>query len=234
MIETNSYTFIVDNNGRAIMGWGQTPPTLDWMTKGAKFFDEDNQKEYYWSGSAWTQIESNPDFNADHWDDLRFPAQGIAIGSLSVPPDRQADTGLLLFDGGGLIETVGVLAQLPHAWKTGSILRPHLHWAKTTDVANGVVWQMRYRWLQQNATPGAWSSQVTGTHVWAVGADQKHNMDTFGDIDGTGYGISDCLNIQFGRVSDAVGDTYTGDVVLYEFDIHYQIDSTGSAQEFTK
>ena len=64
-----------------------------------------------------------------NWDDLRFPANGISIGGLSTPPDIDADTGLLLFDSTD-IETIAICAQMPHARKDDSAIKPHVHWRK--------------------------------------------------------------------------------------------------------
>lgn len=167
------------------------------------------------------------------WDDLRFPAQGITITGLSAPPDRDADTGLLLFDG-TLVETIGVLVQLPHCWKEGSVVRPHVHWRKTSDVAGGVVWSLRYKWFETAELEGDWSSVITATTPVDPGATQTQGLSAFGDIAGTGHSISSLFLCQLGRLPTAAGDTYEADVFLYEFDMHVQIDSLGSSREFTK
>lgn len=171
--------------------------------------------------------------NHDYWDDLRFPVTGISIGGFASPPDVQTDTGLLLFDTAA-VETVGILAQMPHAWKQGSAIRPHVHWAKTTDAANGVVWSMRYKKFGVGDLQGAWSAIFTSTDIEAADSTQKSMISTFPEIDMTGNTLSDLILIQLGRLVTDAGDTYGADALLYEFDIHYQIDSQGSRQEFIK
>lgn len=168
------------------------------------------------------------------WNDLRFPANGISIGGLSSPPDQQVDTGLLLFDGGTTLETIAVLAQIPHSWKEGSELLPHVHWRKTSDVAGDVVWSFRYTWIDYDDVPAAFGSITTATDTNTVDATQKSIISAFPGVDGTGHNISAMLLIQLGRVPTDAGDTYPDDAVLDEFDIHYEIDALGSRQEFIK
>lgn len=167
------------------------------------------------------------------WDDLRFPVTGVSIGGFASPPDVQTDTGLLLFDAAA-IETIGVLAQLPHAWKEGSDIKPHVHWAKTSDAAGDVVWSLRYKWFNIGEVQPAWSSVLTATDVAAADATQKQMISTFPLISGAGKTISSLFLCQIGRLATDGGDDYAADALLYEFDIHYQSDSGGSIAEFTK
>lgn len=168
------------------------------------------------------------------WEDLRFPANGISIGGLTTPPDVDPETGLLLFDGAGAAETIAVLAQMPHSWLAGSSVRPHIHWKKTTDQAGDAVFTFRYKLIEFDELETAWSSIFNATDVNTVDATQKDIISSFPEIDMTGYGLSSMILIQLGRLSSDVGDTYPADIELREFDIHYQVDSFGSRQEFMK
>lgn len=168
------------------------------------------------------------------WEDLRFPATGISIGGFTNAPDVQTDTGLLLFDGGTTIETVGILAQMPHGWKEGTNIKPHCHWAKTTDAAGGVIWTFRYKWIGFNEVQPAWSGLINSTDSNTVDSTQKQIISTFGEIDASSQSISDLLLIQFARLPTDASDTYAADALLYEFDIHYQVDGFGSQDEYDK
>lgn len=173
--------------------------------------------------------------NKPIWEDLRFPAQGIQIGNLSTPPTQNATTGLLEFAHTST-QTIGVLAQFPHSWKEGSVISPHVHWRKTTNAAGGVQWTLRYKWIENGEVEPAWSSIINSTLISALdpGSTQASAISTFGEISGAGKSISSMLLIQLGRDHDAAGDTYGAAATLYEFDIHYQIDTLGSDEEFTK
>ncbi len=173
-------------------------------------------------------------FESSKWDDLRFPASGITLAGLTAPPGTQEDTGLLLFDGVDTNETIAGAAEMPHAWKAATVVKPHVHWSKTTDAAGDVVWFFRYRTWGKDGLVSAWSSPVAGTDVFTVGADQKQYLATFGDIDMAGLVLSDAIHWQMGRLPGDAGDTYEADALLHFVDFHYQIDSNGSRQEFIK
>lgn len=168
------------------------------------------------------------------WDDLRFPATGVQLGGQAAPPGVQASTGLFLFDGVDTAESIAILAQLPHAWRQGSNIKPHLHWSKTSDVAGTVYWSLRYKWFNVGEIPPAFSAPVAATLAVDPEDTQAHAISTFGEIDATGKLISSLFLCQIARDPTNEADTYEADVLLYEFDIHYQVDSMGSEAEFVK
>jgi len=53
-------------------------------------------------------------------------------------------------------------------------------------------------------------------------------------VDGADKTLSSIFTAKLTRVAGDASDTYTGDALLKEFDIHYQIDAMGSRQEFIK
>lgn len=64
------------------------------------------------------------------WDDLRFPAGNITpIGASGNPGVANADDkflGTLLFDKANT-EKIHIVAQMPHCWKEGTAVEPHVH-----------------------------------------------------------------------------------------------------------
>ncbi len=178
---------------------------------------------------------SDQQYDAPVWEDLRFPATGIAIGGFASAPDIQTDTGLLLFDADA-VETVGILAQLPHSWDEGSAIRPHVHWAKTTDAAGDVVWSYRYKWFGFDEVQPAWSGVIEATDINTVDDTQKQIISNFGEITppaGTAQNVSSLIMMQLGRLATDGDDDYGADCVLYEFDLHYQRDALGTTAEFS-
>ena len=171
----------------------------------------------------------------ERWEDLRFPAQAVDLGGLSDPPDIQADTGLFLFDP-TVVETIAILAQMPHGWKEGSAIRPHIHWAKTSDASGDVVWSLIYKWFNAGEVAPAYSAVQTATTQANLdpGSTQSHVISVFPEIDATGKDISSLFLCVIGRLATDGGDDYAADALYYEFDIHYQVDSFGSAAEFVK
>ncbi len=174
------------------------------------------------------------------WDDLRFPASGIRITGAggAFPPGDDSTTGLLLFDP-GRTETVGGVAQLPHSWKEESTVRPHVHWQKTTSAAGNVYWQFDYEvWNNGDTALLTYANTLFSTSPVAGTPDNNTANEilitSFGDIDMTGMTASSLIFWRLSRIGGNAADTYGADARLVEFDIHYEIDSFGSAMEFVK
>jgi hypothetical protein len=171
----------------------------------------------------------------DLWDDLRFPAQGINPAGAAAPPSVDdvltSYPGTLLFSGSAENVIAGV-AQMPHAWKEGTAIKPHIHWSKPVGSANATDWVLYYRILgSPGDAPGNWVGPVAGTI--AAGSPTVSNemvITSFGPITMTGKKGSCviCWNVR--RLGNTDADS--GTARFYEFDIHYQIDKFGSIPEF--
>ena len=171
------------------------------------------------------------------WEDLRFPATGInPPGSASDADVDNADTpwiGTLLFAAGST-ELVCGIAQMPHSWKEGSNIKPHIHWAPTNNNTGDVLWQFDYMIANVNGVfPGSYT-----TLQKLASADEnlnKHQIIGFDEIDMTGYALSCVILWRVSRIGGGdVSDTYGADARLIEFDIHFQVDGDGSRQEYIK
>lgn len=173
------------------------------------------------------------------WDDLRFPAQGINPPGLASDPSVEANTGLLLFDA-TLPNVIAGVAQMPHAWKEGSAIVPHIHWQKTTSAAGNVLWRFEY---DNIVNPGevsllTYANSIDQTSPVAGTPDNntagENLISSFGEIDMTNKDISCLVLWKLTRVAGDALDTYGADARLVELDIHYQIDSNGSIEQFSK
>jgi len=165
------------------------------------------------------------------WDDMKAPASAINPAGSLAPPTVDNSDGSLVFAKGKI---VSLWLQLPHAWKEGTELRPHLHWTKTTTGVGLPNWQMKYKWANAGDVLPAFSSLVSGTEgTTNNNMVDKHSIFKFPPLDATGKLISSMLCVVLQRTDDA-NDTYADSAKLLEFDIHYQIDSTGSRQEYIK
>jgi len=174
--------------------------------------------------------------NKPSWDDLRFPATAINPPGQASDPDVEATTGLLLFAAAGT-ELVYALAQMPHSWKEGSTISPHIHWTKTTSASGDVAWSLRYQIIGiGDVGSGTWSDADTVTTSAITDNDTawEHLLTPFTDIAMTDQTLSTCILFEISRLGDDSGDTYAADARMLEFDVHYQIDSLGSEQEFIK
>lgn len=185
---------------------------------------------------VWMPFEGEFIPQAKTWTDLRFPAQAInPVGAVSDPTVDTVQTsfpGTLLFSGSQDNMIAGV-AQMPHEWYVGSTLHPHIHWMKVTGSASAVTWEFYYRILGgPGTTAGAWVGPVTGTLAQGdqTVTDQQL-VTTFGNINLAGYAESCMLAWRIYRRGSSDADS--NQVRLLEFDIHYQVEKTGTLGEFS-
>lgn len=165
------------------------------------------------------------------WEDLRFPAQ--AINPAGAPNAAAVDSttylGTLLFAKGQDAHIAGV-AQLPHAWKRGTAIRPHIHWAKDTSAAGTVAWELRYVVADIGGVFGAYSAWVRGTLAVSDGnTAHQQALTAFGEIALTDVGESGMVLWELRR--DVSEDTYGSTVRLFELDFHYQTNKAGTKDE---
>lgn len=129
--------------------------------------------------------------------------------------------------------------QMPHSWKVGSAIGAHVHWMPTTAENNAAVrWGLEYRMASIGETfinPAIlYSSTNTAGDVNLV--QYKHYITPFSHILPQNY-ESDISAILLGRIfrnSSHADDTFTGEVGILSIDIHYEIDTMGSRDEYSK
>lgn len=173
--------------------------------------------------------------NAISWDDLRTPAGGLRLPATN-PPQEVAYQGsiVLAFEDEAVNEDIiYFMVQLPHNWKEGTNIHPHVHWTPEDNAGGNVRWTFTYSWANVD---GTFPAQTSDTITAAAGTTaDKHLKSEFTTIVGTGKTISSMLICSLKRNSSDAGDTYTGkDARLLEFDFHYEIDSFGSFSELVK
>ncbi len=140
--------------------------------------------------------------------------------------------------------------QLPHDYKEGTRIFPHIHWS--TNIAKGdapgtnrVAWFLDYQWVNHQSaysssaftTIGGYAlAGVTGRSLAAYehAITPMNDESEFGGIDGAGKTISSILVCRLRRTGTNSNDTYNGSAFLLSFDFHYQIDSFGSGEPFIK
>lgn len=162
------------------------------------------------------------------WDDLKFPATTIRQGATTKPDFDTTDMGLL-FPQNDDSEVAYAIAQFPHAMKSGSDIRPHIHFIQTSALEP--VFKMSYRWYKNGDAPGAFTTVTCDDMVFTYVSGDLLQICSFPTIDGSAIDtVSSVMDIKIYRDDNIV----SGDVLVKEFDIHYQIDQLGSREEFTK
>lgn len=169
---------------------------------------------------------STGEFDDVRWDDLRFPATQLRVNpATNVPNFDTANLGYLMPQNDDS-EILFVIAQMPHAWKQGTAIKPHIHFIQ--ESADEPVFKIDYRF-----EPEASFQTIVSTGLaieYPGGTTSIHQIAVFPEIDMTNRPISTIVDFIFYRDDNVV----TGDVLLKEFDIHYQVDSTGSRGEYIK
>jgi hypothetical protein len=183
----------------------------------------------------------------DNWDDLRFPLTGRNIDTTSGRIDYNYFNGGISFQNNARFpnEVVSMIAQMPHAWKEGSAIRPHIHWIQqATNIPNFLL---GYRLLKKNTTNALVTDFTSHTfdvmqgQAYTYTSGNLEQIGSFTEIDMTGYGLSDIIHFVLFRDTENTSTEFAGAdpsslvEIIREFDIHYQTDLPGgSRQEFIK
>jgi len=190
-------------------------------------------------GNSDTEFNGDVVYNDTFWEDLRFPSVSIKIGATKAPgfaqfkDDGSGSTGVYTYYyDDSSEEQQFLIAQLPHAYKEGTDIEPHVHWAPSDANSGNVVWGLEYTWQNIDGTFGN-TTAITVTDA-ADGTADKHQIADFATITGTSKTLSSILVCRIYRDATNASDTYASDAALLEVDIHYEIDAPGSDSEYTK
>jgi len=171
------------------------------------------------------------------WDDLRFPPSA----SKKIPGKEAKDqifksTVVLKFQD-NVDQGITFVVQLPHDYKLGSDLRPHMHMtlpvAGSGSGVENIKFDMTYCIANlSDAFPA--ESTLTITADMQNELANLHGYVPLGTISGSTIDdVSTMILCSLTR-DVSVANNFTEDVYLLEVDIHYQKDSLGSEQELSK
>ena len=204
--------------------------------------DETNYSEFESDGT----LEFHGD--ATVWNDYVVPLAS-AISGKNVPPfikfmdDGSGSDGVFAFafedqSNPGNEQSLSFTIQMPHNWKEGSTIYPHLHWSPGDNTNGAVVWGLEYTWIEYNSsTPQTFPATTVETITASfTSSDHMHLLHSFSAItpNSNQDNISSILVMRIFRNSSNAADTYNGDAFGLSFDIHYEMDTGGSRQEFIK
>ena len=166
------------------------------------------------------------------WDDIRVAASSAKINPVTSKPDygdflAPIQTFLFAASGG---ETITFQVQVPHSYKFGTDLEPHIHWSPTTTGTGTVGWEMSYinADIGSDFATAATTLSAQGT-VTATASLRHHYYTDFPGIAG-----GSVLSHMFMCSLTRTGGTYADDVALLEIDFHFQMDTLGSKEELVK
>ena len=171
------------------------------------------------------------DTTADNvrYDDLFFPLAQARLG-VNLKPDFDYTNNGLLFPQNDTSEYVLITCQLPHRWKEGTTVYPHLHYTQSLNLQP--TFRCEYRWTNMgDAVSGSWTNYDLTTNAYPYTSGSIHQLLTGASgISGTGKTMSSILEFKIYRTDNV----YTGDLLSKQFDVHIQIDSLGSTTQSEK
>src|SRR5574343_165243 len=202
--------------------------------------DADGVGFYYNSGTTGSPVWKKLVGQSTRWDDLRIT---LDRGSDATQIDfftGSSGPQLWYFRNNSGVESMSFTVQLPHSWKEGTTIYPHLHWTPKSSGSGDVEWNLEYSWVNYNPTTPEVFPAITTTTVVSTGpfTANTHMISplTSGNagISGTGKKISSVLICRIWRNSSNAADTYGGNAGLIFLDFHIQVDGYGSSTEYVK
>lgn len=201
----------------------------------AKFGTPPNYTEFESDGTMEMHGTATP------WDDLRFEASRQR--SKGSPTYQSYKGGQVLSLANNVDQGIYFNAQTTHSRKLGSDLTAHYHYtlpvAGAGAGAENIKFDLTYSWAPGNAASNYsdWPTETTISatlDVQNMSADQ-HLIAPIGTLTNpaNGENISDMLICSFTR-DTSVANNYASPVYLLEIDFHYEIDTIGSREAFTK
>jgi len=167
------------------------------------------------------------------WDDIILSPDTIQGGS--ARPDRITLVGNIDaygFNGSSTTEEMSSSFEMPHTYKVGTDLRPHIHWCPSDTDSGSVKWQLE---VTTAGVGDVFPGTTTVTAVDPSGeVDRAHQVIEFGVIDGTNIDIGDITGFRLFRDPTDGADTYESDAIFLSLGFHYEIDGDGSRQVFIK
>jgi hypothetical protein len=173
------------------------------------------------------------------WDDLRVSLdKGSSSASLEFVWGSTGPQIWYFRDNNGL-EAMSFVVQLPHSWKEGTAIYPHIHWMPKASESGNVEWNLDYSWQNYDPTtplafPTFTTSTVTVAGPFVANTHRITSLTGGAGLIGTDKKISSILICKIWRNSSNGADTYNDDAGLLSLDFHFQIDTVGSRAEYVK
>lgn len=170
--------------------------------------------------------------DATVWTDMRFPLTQDKQGANLKPDFDETNCGLL-FPQNDTTEIIYAICQFDHSKKLDSNIYPHIHFIQAET--NLPTFKLMYRWYDNSGNPGTFQTISTDDGDGAIFTyDDSGGMLQilpFPKITGlVGEHVSSNIDLKLYRDDNLV----TGDVLSKFFDIHYEKDTEGSRQEYSK
>ena len=187
-----------------------------------KFGDETN----------YTEISSSGSFtfygNAVMEDDLFFPLLSAKQGQTDKPPFSPTEEAYM-FPQNDTSHILYITVQFPHAWETGTVIEPHVHWKQTQSASP--VFKMDYKWMDIGSQISASATYEMSTGLMTYTSGSIHQL-SYNPIPLSGSSISGHSSIMQVKLYRD-DNVYVGAVPTYQFDIHIRKDKLGESIQYS-
>jgi hypothetical protein len=201
------------------------------------------------SAPNWVQVVNATGVGtATVWDDLRVPLSEPSTGTVKpewgrFPYGSSGSNPFLNWFKDSGIDEMYFVVQMPHDWKEGTAIMPHIHWVPSANGSGDAedpdvpLWALQYTWSNISGTFPAYTT-ITGsvTVPSEVLVKDKHYLTELGSggMLATGKTLSSMIICRIYRDGSNAADTYGGLAGALEVDFHYQRNSMGSRLEYVK
>lgn len=175
--------------------------------------------------------------NATVWDDIRVPLTTAKAAGVKDPGfdvfSPTSTARVYAFDGGTTEEEIFFSAQVPHGYKIGTNLRPHIHLSPSDANTGVIVFRLDCDWSDRN---GYFTSTSVEYATTTISTDSNHQSlyTDFSTTTAVNFAlVSGIIDCKLSRTPTG-GDTYPSDAFVHEIDFHYEADTIGSRTETTK
>lgn len=182
------------------------------------------------------------------WNDIVMGASATVLDSAAGKLDYNYDTKCIEIASTTTISDtnskVHYAFQITHNFKLNGSCDAHIHWIQSS--ANVPNWWLRWRFYQNGKVAGSWTQAALSTNVFTYTSGTimqiskpPSNIDLSTAVGGQ-LNVSDFIDVEITRDSNnasglfAGADPLSGVASLRSFDMHLQVDSDGSDEEYNK
>jgi hypothetical protein len=213
------------------------------LVKGARVGDANNYTDWDVTGHQTMAGNARP-WRDQLTDSLNLKVQGTGIST-------DTTESLVNFDYNAAYNATPASAdylycnvQLNHDRYLASSLYPHIHWLQAKNYAPNFL--LEYRWqINGGAKVTSWTKLLCNTLAFVYSSGTKHQISYAAGIAApVGSAISDIVQFRIYRDTGNVSTLFGGacpyntggnaSAGVLAFDVHFQIDSLGSTDEYTK
>lgn len=167
------------------------------------------------------------------WTDVTVPLTGTTAPATNPAVLTNVDgSGIFVygFQNGATANNLQFTIQLPHGYKAGTNIKPHLHLAPIDNAGGNANIGVTYKISNDGS---AMEATVTDYQVVVLPSTTlAQDVLVFDDIAGTNLIESSIIIGTLTRTPGAGDDNYANTVLALSFDVHYEVEKLGSDAEY--